>query len=304
MLNIQPYRVKSISEYHQLRGLGKPEHPLISVINYTDIIQSPENNKISWVHDFYFIALKKNINTKIRYGQQDYDFDEGVMFFIAPGQVFKIEVTKVSSDRSGWFLLIHPDFFWNFPLAISIRKYEYFGYLVHEALFLSQKEEDIISHLMQDIQREYLANIDTFSQQIIVSHIEVLLNYADRFYHRQFITRRIANDQILTQVETLLNAYFDKSAVDKGLPTVQDLAGQMNVSPDYLSTLLRITTGQNTQQHIHDKLIERAKQRLSTTSLSVSQIAYELGFEHSQSFSKLFKTKTRLSPLEFRKSLN
>ncbi|MGY0037425.1 helix-turn-helix domain-containing protein [Pedobacter sp. NJ-S-72] len=150
-------------------------------------------------------------------------------------------------------LLIHPDFLWDMPLAKAIKKYEYFGYAVNEALFLSEKEEDIITRFMQNIKDEYHENIDKFSQQIIVSQIEVLLNYADRFYNRQFITRKIANHQVLDQLETLLDQHFNGNAMMKGLPTVQYIAGQLNLSPDYLSTLLKVTTGLNTQQHIHEK---------------------------------------------------
>lgn len=304
MVNPQIQRIKSIREYHQLRGLPRPEHPLVSLVDYSMIKHSPDNNKKSWVFDFYLIALKKNMIGKFKYGQQDYDFDEGTMFFISPGQVFRIEVNQDASDKSGWMLLIHPDFLWDMPLAKAIKKYEYFGYSVNEALFLSEKEEDIISGILQNIQHEYHVNIDKFSQQIIVSQIEGLLSYADRFYNRQFITRKIANHQVLDRLEVLLHEHFNDNANCKGLPTVQHIAMQLNLSPDYLSTLLKVTTGLNTQQHIHEKLIEKAKEKLATTSLSVSEIAYELGFEHPQSFSKLFKSKTNLSPLAFRQSFS
>lgn len=304
MANQQIQRIKSISEYHRLRGLHQPEHPLISLVDYAAMKNSPDNNNISWVYDFYFIALKKNMKAKFKYGQQDYDFDEGAMFFIAPGQVFRIEVIQDAPDKSGWMLLIHPDFLWNFTLATTIKKYEYFSYTVHEALFLSEKEETVVSGVIQNIQQEYHANIDTFSQQIIISQIEVLLNYSQRFYHRQFITRRIANHKVLNQLEALMDQYFNSNAMIRGLPTVQYIAGQLNLSPDYLSTLLKVTTGLNTQQHIHEKLIAKAKEKLAGTAMSVSEIAYELGFEHSQSFSKLFKSKTNLSPKEFRQSLS
>lgn len=304
MANQQVQRIKSISEFHRVRGLSKPEHPLISLIDYSEMKHSPTINTISWVFDFYFIALKKNMTGRFKYGQQEYDFDEGTLFFIAPGQVFRIEVTDDSPDKSGWMLLVHPDFLWNFPLANTIKKYAYFSYSVHEALFLSEKEENTMSAIIQHIQQEYQANIDAFSQQIIISQIEVLLNYAERFYHRQFITRRITNHQVLDQVESFLDRYFDGNAVDNGLPTVNDLAAELNLSPDYLSSLLKVTTGQSTQQHIHDKLIERAKEKLSTTTLTISEIAYQLGFGHPQSFSKLFKSKTNLSPIAFRQSFN
>ena len=202
-------------------------------------------------------------------------------------------------------LLIHPDFLWNTPLAKRIKKYEYFDYSINEALFLSEKEENTIIGIMHNIQNEYHSNIDKFSQNIIISQIEVLLNYSERFYHRQFITRKITNHKVLDSLEEILTEYFNSDELTgKGLPTVQYIAGQLNVSPNYLSSLLKVLTGQSTQQHIHNKLIEKAKEKLSTTDLSISEIAYELGFEHSQSFSKLFKSKTNISPMEFRRSFN
>jgi AraC family transcriptional activator of pobA len=306
MVTIQPHRIKSISEYHQLMGLPKPQHPLISVINFESIKGLPFGESVSLVFNFYSISLKRDFNAKLKYGQQSYDFDEGIMFFISPGQVFGIEVEKNEDLRhSGWLLLVHPDFFWSTPLAKTFKKYEYFNYSVNEALFLSEKEETTIINIMKDIEQEYHSNIDKFSQDVIVAQLELLLTYADRFYHRQFITRKITNHKILTRLESLLAEYFDSDTLLKnGLPTVQKIAETLHLSPNYLSELLRVLTGQSTQQYIHEKLIERAKEKLSTTDLSVSEIAYELGFEHPQSFSKLFKTKTKQSPLEFRHSFN
>jgi len=306
MANTQLYRIKSISEYHQAAGLPKPEHPLISVINLETVQQVPGTEPINLVFDFYSISLKRNCNTKFRYGQQRYDFDEGVMFFMSPGQVFGIEVGKdVPIRRTGWLLLVHPDFLWNTALAKTIKQYEYFDYSVNEALFLSDKEETAIIGIMQSIEQEYKSNIDKFSQNIIIAQLELLFVQSDRFYHRQFITRKITNHKILTRLEEILSNYFNSDdLVNKGLPSVQYVADKLNVSPNYLSDLLKVLTGQSTQQHIHDKLIEKAKEKLSTTDLSVGEIAYELGFEHSQSFSKLFKSKTDFSPLEFRKSFN
>ena len=306
MPNAQPYRIKTISEYHQVMGLPKPEHPLISVIDL-DSIEHPEGPSPTTVlFDFYSISLKRNFNAKIKYGQQKYDFDEGIMFFMSPGQVFGIEVQEgVTVKRSGWLLLVHPDFLWNTHLAKNIKQYEYFDYSVHEALFLSDKEETTIISIMQSIKQEYHANIDKFSQDVIIAHLELLLTYAERFYQRQFITRKITNHKLLDRLEEVLTTYFSTgSLLRKGLPTVHYVAEQLNVSPNYLSGLLKTWTGQSTQQHIHNKLIEKAKEKLSVTDLSVSEIAYELGFEHPQSFSKLFKTKTKRSPLEFRHSFN
>lgn len=306
MANTKPYKIKTISEFHRFRNLPKPEHPLISVINVEQLKRLPYNEPASLILDFYSISIKKGLSSKMKYGQQQYDFDEGVMFFIAPNQVFGFEANtnETSKQSSGWMLLIHPDFLWNTPLAKTIKQYEYFDYSVNEALFLSEKEEAIITNIIQNIQQEYHSNIDNFSQQIIISQIETLLNYAERFYHRQFITRKITNHKILDRLEGLLKDYFNDSVINKGLPTVQFISEKLNISPNYLRSLLKVLTGQNTQQYIHDKLIEKAKEKLSTTDLSISEIAYELGFEYPQSFSKLFKIKTNLTPLEFRASFS
>jgi len=303
---VRTHRIKTISEFHQLRGLPRPDHPLISVVDYGSVQRPSTADQVNWVFDFYQISVKRGMSGKMRYGQQEYDFDEGVMFFISPNQVFSIEADPHSTvQRSGWMLLVHPDFLWKTPLAKKIKQYEYFGYSVNEALFLSEKEETAMNAIIQSIQQEYHSNIDKFSQNIIISQIETLLNYAERFYHRQFITRKITNHQILDRLEALLTEHFNSDdLIEKGLPTVQYIAGALNISPKYLSSLLKVLTGQTAQQHVHEKLIEKAKEKLSTTSLSVSEIAYELGFEHSQSFSKLFKSKTSLSPLEFRRNFN
>lgn len=283
-----------------------PEHPLISIIDYAAIKHSVENNSLSWALDFYSVSLKKTSNARFKYGHQECDFDEGVMFFMAPQQVFSVEVNENETPvNSGWILLIHPDLLWGTSLALKIKKYEYFTYSVNEALFLSEKEEVTLNGIIQNIRQEYHSNIDEFSKQIVISQIETLLNYSERFYNRQFITREKANHQILERLEIFLTDYFNREdLVSIGLPTVQYVADNLNVSPGYLGSLLRTLTGQNTQQHIHDKLIEKAKEKLSMTTLSISEIAYELGFEHSQSFSKLFKTKTSVSPLVFRQSFN
>lgn len=304
MATAQPLRIKTISEFHELRGLPSPEHPLISIINFEAIKHLQEDEPKSLVNDFYSIALKRNFNARMKYGQQEYDFDKGVMVFMSPGQVFSIESDE-AIQHSGWLLLVHPDYLWNTPLAKTIKHYDFFSYSVHEGLHLSEKEETMITGLLQLIGQEYHSNIDSFSQPVIIAQLELLLTYADRFYHRQFITRKAANHQILSRLEDLLAAYFMNDAlVQQGLPSVQYVSEQLTISPNYLSGLLKVLTGQSTQQHIHDKVIDIAKEKLSTTDLSVSEIAYELGFEHPQSFSKLFKTKTSLSPLEFRQSFN
>ncbi|OJW81111.1 MAG: AraC family transcriptional regulator [Bacteroidetes bacterium 46-16] len=299
MANMQPTRIKTISEFHKMRGLQPPKHPLISVVDYA--LFAPVHG--SAVFDYYSISIKRGVG-KMFYGQQEYDFDEGVMYFMAPNQVLRVEPGQnENTERSGWILLIHPDFLWNTTLAKKIRQYEFFDYAVNEALFLSEQEEAILNNIILNIQREYQSNIDKFSQDIIIAQLELLLSYSERFYQRQFITRKISNHQVLAQLEEFLDNYFDSEAILKqGLPTVLHAAETLNLSPGYLSGLLKVLTGMNTQQHIHEKLIRKAKERLSTTNLSVSEIAYELGFEHPQSFSKLFKMKTNLSPLAFRQT--
>ena len=296
----------SISEFHKYSNLPKPEHPLISLVDYGKVEYPSEENEIRWLQNFYTIGLKRNINGSFQYGQQQYDFDEGLMSLVSPHQLIRIRINPDEELKpSGWLLLIHPDFLWNTPLAKNIKNYDFFGYSVNEALFLSAKEENMIVEILKSIQREYQSNIDKFSQNIIISQIEVLLNYTERFYERQFITRKISNHQILTNLEELLSDYFAKeNLIDKGLPTVQSVADSLHLSPNYLSSLLKTLTNQSTQQHIQNKLIEKAKEKLSTTQLSISEIAYELGFEHLASFSKLFKSKTKLSPKEFRLSFN
>ena len=296
-------KFKTISEFHKFKQLPRPEHPLISVINLESVERIP-GQEVSLIKDFYSIALKRNFKAKMKYGQQEVDFDEGVMFFMAPGQVLKIEMES-AMRQSGWMLLVHPDFLWNTSLAKTISKYEYFDYSLYEALFLSEKEELTIAGIMQSIHQEYQSNIDKFSQDIIIAQLEVLFNYSERFYQRQFITRKIANHQILNRLEDLLEVSFTtENLIRNGLPTVHHIAEALHVSPNYLSGMLKTLTGQSTQQHIHDKLIQQAKLKLSTSELSVSEIAYNLGFEHPQSFSKLFKNKTHISPLEFRQSFN
>lgn len=300
------HRVKTISEFHRLKGLPEPEHPLISIVNYAEIHRPADISETNWIYDFYQISIKRGINAKMKYGQNEYDFDEGLVFFVAPNQVLRIEPnSNAATERSGWILLIHPDFFWNTPLAKGIKQYEFFDYSVNEALFLSGKEEKIINDIIKNIKQEYHENIDKFSKQIIISQIESLLNYSDRFYHRQFITREKSNHEILDRLEKIFIDYFESDdLISNGLPTVQNIAHKLNVSPKYLSALMKVSTGQSIQPYIHDKLIEKAKEKLSTTNLSVSEISYQLGFEHSQSFSKLFKAKTNLTPLEFRQSFN
>jgi AraC family transcriptional regulator, transcriptional activator of pobA len=298
----KPHIINSISELHRIFSLPKPEHPLISVIDLAQTHSIASEIADSIVFNFYSVWLEKDANTKLKYGQQYFDFEEGSMIFIAPGQV--LSTYSHEHSPSGWGLVFHPDFIQGYPLTKAIKGYGYFSYAVNEGLHLSGKEETIITNLMKTIRVEYRSVIDNFSQDLIVSQIETLLNYCNRFYHRQFLTRKNAGNDLLSKVDELLSDFFSRKKKEEGLPAVRELAANLNVSPNYLSDMLRSQTGRNAQQHIHDKLIEKAKELISTTSLSVSEIAFQLGFEHPQSFHKLFKNKTKLSPLEFRQSFN
>lgn len=302
MANSKPYRISSITEIHRLMGLPKPHHPLISIVDLKGLRNDTGIDAV--IFDLYVISMKRGCDG-LHYGQQKYDFDEGLMAFMSPGQILRGEDNGVPPDLEGWMLFVHPDFLWNTSLAAKIKRYEYFSYATSEALFLSDKEEVVINDLVKNIKTEYHSNIDRFSQDIIISHLETLLNYAERFYQRQFITRKITNHQVLNRVEELLTKYLNNEVLlSEGLPTVQYFAGALNISAKYLSSLLKQLTGQTMQQIIHEKLIEKAKEKLSTTQMSVSEIAYQLGFEHPQSFNKLFKNKTKQSPLDFRQSFN
>jgi len=302
MANTTPYRIKSIAEVHRLMDLPKPQHPLIGIIDLKGLQNHPDINAV--IFDFYVISMKRGCN-KLIYGQQKYDFDEGLMAFMAPGQILRGEEGGVPDRLEGWMLFIHPDFLWNTPLSKKIKQYEYFGYAANEALFLSDKEENIINGIIENIRQENNTNIDKFSQEVMIAHLEVLFAYAQRFYERQFITRKISNSKVLGKLEEVLADYFsNESLMADGPPTVTYIADKLNISPKYLGSLLKQHTGQTTQQIIHEKLIGKAKEQLSITELSVSEIAFMLGFEHSQSFSKLFKAKTSQSPTEFRASFN
>ena len=297
-------KINSVSELHKLMRLPKPKHPLVSLINYNDIQYAAIDNSIKAILNFYTVSIKHNADCKFNYGQNYYDFDEGVLAFMEPGQI--ASATQNGNTQSdGWLLVFHPDLIRNYSIGKNIKNYGFFSYAVNEALHLSESEEEMIGEIFKNIEKEYNHSIDQFSQDVIVSQIELLLNYSNRFYNRQFITRKTASNDLLTKIEALLDEYFQNDKIlESGLPTVQFFADKLNLSPNYLSDMLRIITGQSTQQHIHNKLIEKAKEALSTTNLTVSEIAYQLGFEYPQSFSKLFKAKMNVSPLEYRASFN
>lgn len=302
----ETFRFNSISDFHAFCGLPKPEHPLISLIDYSKVQYPVNDDEMKWIQDYYSIGLKRNVNARFNYGQQQYDFDSGVLCFVSPLQFLRIEMKPdVEVEPTGYLLLIHPDFLWGSPLIKKMKSYEFFSYRINEALFLSEKEEKIIVDLFKNIEKEYQNNIDKFTQELIIAQLDLFLIYSERFYERQFLTRKKSSHELLDKFEEVLSSYFKSgNLLEKGIPSVTTIADQLNISPNYLGSLLRIHTQQNTQQHIQNKLIEYAKERLSTTTLSVSEIAYELGFEHPQSFNKLFKQKVKQSPGEFRRLFN
>jgi AraC family transcriptional activator of pobA len=298
-------KMESLSDMHRAFGLPAPTHPLISLIDGAANRVILSKLPYSHVLNFYKISYKPSLGGRLKYGQGYYDFDEGGLLFAAPNQIIGNHSNIDAEICSQFTLLIHPDFFWNYPLAKKIKQYGFFSYAANETLHLSDKEKATIFSIFEIIKEELNSRIDDFSQDVIISQIELLLNYANRFYKRQFITRKAVNNDLLQKLEDILDEYFisDKST-NHGIPTVQYLSEKLNISPSYLSDMLRSLTGQNTQHHIHQKIIEKAKEKLSATSLSVSEVAYELGFGHPQSFNKLFKAKTKISPLEFRRSFN
>ncbi|UKB86276.1 helix-turn-helix transcriptional regulator [Chryseobacterium sp. MEBOG06] len=299
-----PERVPSITALHLYLKLKRPSNPLISVFDFNEVSVDPKTLLTAVTTDFYVVAIKSDCAGKFKYGQHYYDFDDGIMYFIAPNQVVQFEDILLSEVK-GSVLVVHPDFLQGYPLASAIKEYCYFSYAANEALHLSDREEQSVTDIIDNIRRETENNMDVFTQDLLISNIDLLLKYCDRFYNRQFLTRKKVNHDLLTQLENILDDYFksERLTID-GIPTVQFIASEMNISPNYLSDMLRVHTGQTTQQHIQNRLIEKAKELLSTTGMSVSEIAYHLGFEHPQSFHRLFKNRTAISPLEFRQTFN
>jgi AraC-like DNA-binding protein len=295
----QPHRYKSLTELHAAFGLPGPLHPMVSIINGMHNSIEAMFDYESIITSFYKVTYTDKLSGKVKYGQGYYDFDEGGLLFAAPNQLMGGK--EHSGPYSGYSLFIHPDFLLGYPLAKKIKQYGFFSYATNEALHLSDAEKNTILAVLNGIENELKLPIDEFSQELLVSQIELLLQYSNRYYKRQFVTRKAVNNDLLQKLESVLD---DCISSEQGIPTVQYLAQQLNISPSYLSDMLRVLTGQNAQQHIHDKLIEKAKEQLTITNLSVAEIAYKLGFEHSQSLSRLFKIKTNMTPLEFRASFN
>jgi AraC-like DNA-binding protein len=300
-----PLRYTSLAEAHRALGLPAPLHPLISLMRDARPPRPEGGSPQPHVLSFHKVSFWPRQDRTLRYGQGYYDFEAGGLLFAAPGQVLGgTSSPEEEADACAHVtLLIHPDFLANYPLARKIHEYGFFTYSANEALHVSEPEREVLLALFRTMEAELASRLDEFSQDVVIAQLELLLTYANRFYKRQFLTRKAVHHDLLHRLEAALADCFRPERLpEQGIPTVQQLAGQLHVSPSYLSDMLRTLTGQSAQQHIHDKLIEQAKEQLSTTSRSVSEVAYALGFEHSQSFSRFFKAKTAVSPLAFRRS--
>jgi AraC-like DNA-binding protein len=294
--------LQTISEIFSLFGLANDiHHPLIGVVDFSKVNQQMDC-EIKMSADYYSIMFKNYPDHKIKYGRKAIDFQDGSLICMAPNQVIEIDKNEQALENvMGWGLFFHPDLIRATSLNDKMKDYSYFSYETSEALHLSTKEKHILYDCVSKIKTELEENIDVHSQNIVVSTIELLLNYCSRFYGRQFITRKSSNHSVLVQFEKILTAYYNKeSKQEMGLPTVKYLSEQVHLSPGYLSDLLKKETGKNTQEHIHFYLIEEAKSKLISTNKSVSEIAYELGFDYPQYFNKLFKQKAGKTPVEFR----
>ncbi|MCV6574453.1 MAG: AraC family transcriptional regulator [Cohaesibacter sp.] len=293
---------ETISDLHDLLEYDKPEHPLITLIDVQklDALRRYEMRKIR--QGYYSIILKIGADCDLKYGRKSYDFKEGSMVFMAPGQISTIEFGPDDRPFEGWALCFHPDILRRSPLANHMQDYSYFSYSLSEALHISQKEKELITSLAEIIQTEYSANPDSYSQKLITSNLEVLLNYCERFYGRQFITRTFVEKDVISQFETLLKTrILDANLELDGIPSVQELAEKMGYSSHYLSDLLKKETGRTTLEHIHEQMLEKAQNCLIGSDAPISRIAYDLGYKYPEHFSSFFKKKTGISPAHFRK---
>lgn len=297
----QMIKINTIEEYTQRFGCLPANHPLFSICRLADVKDFVPIGKPVQLN-LYSIVIKEGINCTSKYGWREYDFTRGSMNFFASGQIHSWDEGKEQSDAWGWMLAFHPDFIRKYPLGTRINKLKFFSYETSEALHISDAERSLLEGIMQNIESEDKRSIDEHSQDIIVSQLDVLLNYAERFYTRQFRTRNSVESDVLTRFQSVLHKHFENNNVK--LITANDIASQLAMSTPYLSDLLRNLTGMNTQQHVHACLIERAKSLLLTTTLSVNEIAFSLGFEYPQYFSRLFKSKTHQTPTEYRQSFN
>ena len=290
--------LQSISDLHKMVKYAAPKHPLVSVIDHRDFYKLRPKEDAFYRFGFYTISCKK-FEGLLKYGKGYYDFNEGSLMFTAPGQVIAPGPDIIVDE--GWALFIHPDLIHGTDLGRKIHQYTFFNYEANEALHISEDEKLIIKDCIAKIEKEYSQNIDKHSQGLIVSNIELLLNYCNRFYDRQFYTRAKVNSDVVQQFEKLLKDYFSQETlIEAGLPNVKYFASRLNLSPNYLSDLLNKFTGKTTLEHIHLELIDKAKSLLWGTNNSISEIAYGLGFEHPSHFTKIFKSKTGKSPSEYR----
>lgn len=293
--------INSISQMHNLMEIEKPVHPLISVVRHTKDMKISFGDARFYL-ELYFISLKENIKGSFTYGRNAYDFEEGTLLFVAPGQVMASN-NEIEPDFGGWSIFFHPNLIRKSQLATTISNYHFFNYEIHEALHLSEKEKGNLTECVLKIEQEINQNIDKHSQELIIHNLESILKYGLRYYDRQFATRTNQCKDYISKFENYLNHYFATHQLDKlGIPTLDACGNAMNMSGKYLSDLLKAETGKSLIEHIHLFIVEKAKISLLNSSLSISEIAYSLGFEYPQHFSKLFKTKTGLSPSEFRSS--
>jgi AraC-like DNA-binding protein len=293
-------RSKSISELHEAMGLDKPTHPLITIIDTSRLAYGADRIGMRFTSDLYCIAMK-DANCGIDYGRNHYDFNEGVLIFSAPDQVFTLTKAQELNQVNGWMLYFHPDLIRNTHLGSKIDGYNFFNYEVHEALHLSDKEQATLTNCVGLIQEEIGARIDNHSQQVLISNIALILNYSIRFYERQFNTRSARNIDVVSKVESLLKGYYQNhNLIESGQPTIQYLADECNLSSSYLSDLLSKETGRSAKDHINDFLIEKAKHLLLISNDSVSGIAYSLGFNYPHYFGRVFRQKTGKTPQEYR----
>lgn len=300
------FNIETISKAHEVMGLSKPKHPLVSVVMTKDVRPMVDFRGLKVVDHLYQVTLKDTGCGNLYYGKNSYDYEEGTLVFTSPGQVtmFEGEMPAEIEDTKGWVLAFHPDLIHKSSLAEKIDSYSFFNYDVNEALHLSEDELNTIEDLLDKIVKEYSQNLDKHSQNLIVSNIELLLDYCTRFYDRQFYTRSNLNTDIVSKFERLLKEYYlAEKAVDAGLPNVQYFANQLSYTSSYLSDLLKKETGKTAQEHIHLLIIDKAKATLLNSDSSISEVGYSLGFQYPQHFSNLFKLKTGMSPGEYR-SLN
>ena len=292
--------IESINQLLEGSGFGKATHPLIAIVDTANIVFGEEMQGLKISSDLYSIALK-DASCGLDYGRKPYDFNEGVLFFSAPKQVFTVTKIQKLNEVKGWMIYFHPDLIRNTKLASKIDDYTFFNYEVNEALHLSEKEQSVLNNLVNLIENEIQERIDSHSQQVLVSNIELILSYSFRFYERQFNTRSAQNTDIVSKVESLLKDYYKThDLIETGQPTIDYLASECNLSANYLSDLLSRETGRSAKEHINDFIIEKAKLLLLSSTDSISGIAYSLGFNYPHYFSRIFKKKTGKTPQEYR----